>query len=81
LVVAKYNEMGTELFHNEMKLKELKSKDHDFVDMDAQWTKTNTPLRLIQFYDRKRKGKGYLITNLDRGQFTGEKVLSLYGLR
>ncbi|MFC0178521.1 IS4 family transposase [Thorsellia kenyensis] len=81
LVVAKYNKMGTKLSHKEMKLKELKTKNHDFVDMDVKWAKTNTPLRIIQFYDRKRKGKGYLITNLDRDQFKGNKVLSLYGLR
>lgn len=63
------------------KLKLVKLKKDQLVDLDVQWQGKLGLHRLIAFWDRKKSAIGYLITNLKREQFPAEKVCELYGLR
>ena len=63
------------------KLKQLTLKKEELIDLTVNWKNKPGTHRLIAFWDRKKSGIGYLITNLDREQFSAEKIGELYGLR
>lgn len=76
-----YDEQGNLWRHSFSNLKMLKAKQDKLLDMSVKWEKYENTFRVIQFFDRKTRTKGYLMTNLAREQFNAKKVLSLYGLR
>ena len=63
------------------KVKRVKLKKDQLVDLDVKWSDKPGLHRLIAFWDRKKSAIGYLITNLKREQFPAVKVCELYGLR
>ncbi|NRD71696.1 IS4 family transposase [Shewanella sp. VB17] len=63
------------------KMKRVKLKKDQLVDLDVKWSDKPGLHRLIAFWDRKKSAIGYLITNLKREQFPAVKVCELYGLR
>ena len=63
------------------KLKQLKLEKNEIIDLTVTWKNKSGIHRLIAFWDRKKSCIGYLITNLNREQFSVQKICELYGLR
>ena len=63
------------------KLKQMKLQKDELLDLTFSWKNKQGKHRLIAFWDRKKACIGYLITNLNRSQFSAEKICEFYGLR
>jgi hypothetical protein len=63
------------------KLKQIKLQKDELLDLTVRWKNKQGKHRLIAFWDRKKSCIGYLITNLERSQFSAEKIGEFYGLR
>lgn len=63
------------------KLRSLKLRQDQQLDLTVKWCNRPGHYRLIAFWDRRKSCIGYLITNLSREEFSVEDICNLYGLR
>ncbi|MBM7457324.1 hypothetical protein HNR62_003237, partial [Oceanisphaera litoralis] len=63
------------------KLRSLKLRQEQQLDLTVRWCNRPGTFRLIAFWDRRKSCIGYLITNLSRDTFTAVDICNLYGLR
>ena len=63
------------------KLKSLKIQPGELRDLTVTWKNRPGSYRVIAFWDKRKRCKGYLITNLSRDEFSAARICEMYGLR
>lgn len=63
------------------RLTSLKMQTHQIMDLTVAWAKRPGTYRLIAFWDKRKSRVGYMITNLNRSEFSATQILELYSLR
>lgn len=63
------------------RLKSIKLKQDEILDLDVSWQKHDGTFRIIASWDKRHKRHGYLITTLPQSQFTAQDIQQYYALR
>ena len=63
------------------RLKSVKLKQDDILDLDVSWQKPVGTFRIIASWDKRHQRHGYLITTLPREQFSAQDIQQYYALR
>ena len=63
------------------RLQSLKLKQDEILDLTVSWEGKEGTFRLIASWDKRKRRRGYLITNLPRDTFLPKHILEYYGLR
>ena len=79
VIVNARNEEGRRVKKREgQRLKSVKLKQDDILDLDVSWQKHDGTFRIIASWDKRHQRHGYLITTLARDQFSARDIQRYY---